>query len=34
MYRDGPGFGRYNYTFATCDGKAGRCMQFGFRYEF
>ena len=33
-YRDATAFGRYNHTFATCDGKAGRCMQFGFRYEF
>jgi hypothetical protein len=28
------GFGRYNGTLATCDGQAGRCMQFAFRYEF
>lgn len=34
MFRDATVFGRYNHTFATCDGKAGRCMQFGFRYEF
>ncbi len=27
-------FGRYNGTLATCDGLAGRCMQFAFRYEF
>src|SRR5687768_288306 len=28
------GFGRYNSTLATCDGLAGRCMQFALRYEF
>jgi hypothetical protein len=28
------GFGRYNGSLATCDGQAGRCMQFAFRYEF
>ena len=27
-------FGRYNGTLATCDGGAGRCMQFTARYEF
>ena len=27
-------FGRYNSTLATCDGGAGRCMQFLLRYEF
>ena len=27
-------FGRYNSSLATCDGRAGRCMQFGLRYEF
>ena len=27
-------FGRYNGTPATCDAQAGRCMQFGLRYEF
>jgi hypothetical protein len=27
-------FGRYNGTLATCDGAAGRCMQFNLRYEF
>jgi hypothetical protein len=27
-------FGRYTRTFATCDGYAGRCMQFSLRYEF
>ena len=31
---DRSGFGRYNRTFATCDGRAGRCMQFALRYEF
>ncbi len=34
MFPDRSGFGRYNNTFATCDGLAGRCMQFGLRYEF
>jgi hypothetical protein len=34
MYPDRPGFGRYNSTLATCDGRAGRCMQFALRYEF
>ena len=27
-------FGRYNSTLATCDGGAGRCMQFLLKYEF
>jgi hypothetical protein len=27
-------FGRYNGTLATCDGAAGRCMQFNLRYQF
>jgi len=27
-------FGRYNSTLATCDGRAGRCMQFALHYEF
>ncbi|HVH72811.1 MAG TPA: hypothetical protein VNB49_17115, partial [Candidatus Dormibacteraeota bacterium] len=27
-------FGRYNSTLATCDGAAGRCMQFGLRLSF
>lgn len=27
-------FGRYNGVLATCDGGAGRCMQFSARYEF
>jgi hypothetical protein len=27
-------FGVYNGTYATCDGNAGRCMQFSLRYEF
>jgi len=27
-------FGRYYNTIATCDGGAGRCMQFALRYEF
>ena len=34
MFPDRSGFGRYNNTFATCDALAGRCMQFGLRYEF
>jgi hypothetical protein len=34
MFPDSAGFGRYNGTLATCDGQAGRCMQFAFRYEF
>lgn len=27
-------FGQYNGTLASCDGAAGRCMQFSLRYEF
>lgn len=27
-------FGRYTSTLATCDGSAGRCMQFGLRLSF
>ena len=27
-------FGRYDGTLATCDGRAGRCMQGSLRYEF
>ncbi len=27
-------FGRYNSTLATCDGGAGRCMNFLLKYEF
>jgi hypothetical protein len=27
-------FGRYYSTIDTCDGGAGRCMQFAVRYEF
>ncbi len=27
-------FGSYNGSYATCDGGAGRCMQFALRYEF
>lgn len=34
MTPDRPGFGRYNGTLATCDGRAGRCMQFALHYEF
>ncbi len=30
----GATFGRYYNTIATCDGGAGRCMQFALRYEF
>ena len=31
---DQSGFGRYDGSLATCDARAGRCMQFAFRYEF
>ncbi len=34
MLPDRSGFGRYDGTLATCDGQAGRCMQFALRYEF
>jgi hypothetical protein len=34
MLPDRTGFGRYNSTLAACDGQAGRCMQFAFKYEF
>lgn len=34
MFPDRTGFGRYDGTLATCDGRAGRCMQFALRYEF
>jgi hypothetical protein len=27
-------FGRYTHTMATCDGVAGRCMQFSLRFQF
>jgi hypothetical protein len=27
-------FGRYTNTLSTCDSAAGRCMQFGLRYQF
>lgn len=27
-------FGRYTSSLAACDGAAGRCMQFAFRYSF
>jgi hypothetical protein len=27
-------FGRYFNTIQTCDGGAGRCMQFALKYEF
>jgi carboxypeptidase family protein len=33
-FPDITGFGRYNGTLATCDARAGRCMQFAVRYEF
>jgi hypothetical protein len=33
-FPDLAGFGRYDYTLATCDAQAGRCMQFALRYEF
>jgi hypothetical protein len=29
-----PTFGRYNNSLSTCDGRAGRCMQFALHYEF
>jgi len=35
MFPDrGNTFGSYNGTLATCDGGAGRCMQWAIRYEF
>ena len=34
MFPDRSGFGRYNFSYPTCDGLAGRCMQFALRYEF
>ncbi len=34
MLPDRSGFGRYDSTLATCDARAGRCMQFGFKFEF
>jgi hypothetical protein len=34
MFPDRSGFGRYDGSLATCDGQAGRCMQFALRYEF
>ncbi|HSC26627.1 MAG TPA: carboxypeptidase-like regulatory domain-containing protein [Vicinamibacterales bacterium] len=34
VFPDRSGFGRYDSTLASCDGQAGRCMQFAFRYEF
>jgi hypothetical protein len=33
-FPDRAGFGRYDGSLATCDGGAGRCMQFSLRYEF
>jgi hypothetical protein len=27
-------FGSYNGSLASCDGGAGRCMQYAIRYEF
>jgi hypothetical protein len=34
VFPDRTGFGRYDGSLATCDARAGRCMQFAFRYEF
>ena len=35
MYRDvADTFGRYSSTLATCDGRAGGCMQFALNFEF
>ncbi|HSG01911.1 MAG TPA: TonB-dependent receptor [Vicinamibacterales bacterium] len=34
VFPDRSGFGRYDGSLATCDARAGRCMQFAFRYEF
>ncbi|HXH06513.1 MAG TPA: carboxypeptidase-like regulatory domain-containing protein [Vicinamibacterales bacterium] len=33
-FPDRSGFGRYDSTLSSCDGRAGRCMQFALRYEF
>jgi hypothetical protein len=33
-FPDRSGFGRYDATLSSCDGRAGRCMQFALRYEF
>jgi hypothetical protein len=34
VFPDRSGFGRYDGSLATCDARAGRCMQFALRYEF
>ncbi|HYN06363.1 MAG TPA: carboxypeptidase-like regulatory domain-containing protein [Vicinamibacterales bacterium] len=34
IFPDRTGFGRYDGSLATCDARAGRCMQFAFRWEF
>ncbi len=34
VFPDRSGFGRYDGSLAACNGSAGRCMQFAFRYEF
>jgi hypothetical protein len=34
VFPDRTGFGRYDGSLATCDARAGRCMQFAFRWEF
>ena len=33
-FPDVANFGQYNGVLATCDARAGRCMQFGLRYDF
>jgi hypothetical protein len=33
-YPDLANFGQYDGALATCDARAGRCMQFALRYEF
>ena len=33
-FPDVANFGQYDGALATCDARAGRCMQFGLRYEF
>jgi hypothetical protein len=34
VFPDRTGFGRYDGSLATCDARAGRCMQFALRWEF
>jgi len=34
VFPDRSGFGRYDGSLATCDARAGRCMQFALRWEF